>query len=80
MVVVGRRIIDCNGNERADILAKKGASKQQPERPVSQATRQITRSNTQIEWLIQRALGIAGRAVFTHMADPHKNTLGLQRT
>ena len=60
-----------NGNERADILAKKGASKEQPERPVSQATcRQIIRSNTQIEWLSQWALGTTGRAVFTHMAAP----------
>ena len=60
-----------DGNERADALAKKGASKEQPERPVSQETcRQIIRNNTQIEWLSQWALGTKGRAVFTHMAAP----------
>ena len=62
------------GNEKADALAKKGASKEQPRRPVSQATcKQIIRSNSKIEWLSQWALGTTGRAVFTHMAAPLQN-------
>ena len=65
----------CNipGNERADTLAKKGASLEQPNRPVSQKTaKQIIRSNTKLEWYNQWALSDKGRVVFQYMPKPNK--------
>ena len=62
------------GNERADILAKKGAAKTQPEKPVSQATaKQILKSNSTIEWHNRWAQHDKGRVMFKYLPKPNKN-------
>ena len=64
----------CNipGNERADTLAKKGATKEQVLKPVSQATvKQIIKSNTKIEWLNAWASCEKGRSMFQHISKPN---------
>ena len=56
---------DIPGNESADLLAKKGASQEQPNLPVSLNTcKQIIKSNTKIEWLNTWASSTKGRAIF----------------
>ena len=64
----------CNlqGNERADILAKKGAEKEQINKPVSQTTaKQIIKSNTKIDWLNSWANCEKGRSMFKHVPKPN---------
>ena len=62
------------GNERADYLAKKGAAKTQPDKPVSQATvKQIIKSNNKIEWYNKWAQNDKGRVMFHHMPQPNKS-------
>ena len=64
---------EINGNERADNLAKKGASKLQPDKPISQTTcKEIIRSNTKIEWVNNWALGNTGRVMLNYMTAPRK--------
>merc|ERR1711951_136217 len=59
------------GNERADTLAKKGASEEQPERHVSQSTvKQIINSKSMTEWINDWALGSTGRAMYPYMTAP----------
>ena len=63
---------DIAGNEKADHLAKKGASMEQPNLPVSQETvKQILRNNTKEEWLNRWTKGTTGRAVYTEMNKPN---------
>ena len=64
---------DIRGNERADTLAKNGASQEQPERPVSQLTcKQIIKSNMRMEWLNDWAMCNTGRSMFSYMTTPNK--------
>ena len=64
---------EINGNERADALAKKGASKEQPENETSLTTcKEIIKSNSKIEWMNNWALGNTGRAMFNYMTAPPK--------
>ena len=61
------------GNERADTLAKRGASMIQPERCVSQGTaKQILKSNRTIEWHNSWARSDKGRILFNYMPVPNK--------
>ena len=61
------------GNERADILAKRGALMIQPERCVSQETiKQILKSNRTIEWHNNWAKSEKGRAMFKYFPVPNK--------
>lgn len=62
------------GNECADLLAKKGTSLPQPNPSCSQQTaKQIIKSNKNEEWLNRWALGNTGRRIFPYMAKPLKN-------
>ena len=59
------------GNERADALAKKGSTEEQPERSVTQSTcKQIITSKTKTEWINNWALGSTGRAIYPYMTTP----------
>ena len=59
------------GNERADKLAKKGASCPQTDVPTSLETaKQIIRCNKKEEWMNAWAESTTGRAIFTHMTTP----------
>ena len=61
-----------SGNERADSLAKQGASLPQPEVPVAYSTcRQIIKSNSKEEWLNSWSSGKTGRVMYNHMSKPH---------
>ena len=65
----------CNipGNERADILAKRGASKEQPIKPVSQATaKQIIKSNCKSDWQNSWTQSEKGRVMFKYIPKPNK--------
>ena len=63
---------DIPGNESADMLAKKGASQEQPNLPVSLNTcKQIIKSNTKIEWLNTWASSNKGRAIFPYITQPN---------
>lgn len=65
---------DIPGNERADTLAKKGASQVQPENPVSQATaKQIIKANLKTEWQNSWAQCDKGRVVFQFVPKPNRN-------
>ena len=62
------------GNIKADILAKQGATYTQPDTPASYDTaKQIIKTNTKEEWLNSWALGTTGRCVFPHMPKPDDN-------
>ena len=62
-----------NGNERADLLAKEGASKEQQNVPVDQSTvRKILQNNSKEEWNNRWARGTTGRSVFQEMSKPNK--------
>ena len=62
------------GNERADALAKKGASLPQPDTPTDYMTcRQMLRSNFKEEWMNAWASGTTGRRMYDHMNKPMKN-------
>ncbi|GFR75152.1 reverse transcriptase-like protein [Elysia marginata] len=66
--------VHCNitGNERADILAKKGSTAQQQNTTTSFRTaQQIIRNNSTGEWLNGWATGKTGRSLFTYMATPN---------
>ena len=68
----------CNlqGNERADILAKKGAEKEQINKPVSQTTaKQIIKSNTKIDWLNSWANCEKGRSMFKHVPNFNRSLI-----
>ena len=59
------------GNERADELAKRGASLPQIETPVTYSTCcQMIRSNLKENWLNQWAIGKTGRCMYGHMTRP----------
>ena len=59
------------GNERADALAKKGASLPQPDTPVAYSTCcQIIKSNSKEEWLNAWTIGKTGRRMYGHMTKP----------
>ena len=61
------------GNERADTLAKRGASMLQPERSVSQSTvKKILKSNNTIEWHNRWAQSDKGRVMFNHVTVPNR--------
>ena len=61
------------GNERADTLAKRGATMIQPERCVSQGTaKQILKSNRTIDWHNSWARSDKGRILFNYMPVPNK--------
>ena len=61
-----------HGNEKADTLAKQGATQAQPIQPVSiQTTKQILKNNTNEEWLNRWALGSKGRAMYREMSVPN---------
>ncbi|GFR58562.1 Gag-Pol polyprotein [Elysia marginata] len=56
------------GNEKADILAKKGAQQQQPRKPVTYtAARQIINHNYRENWMNMWAMGQTGRVVYKYM-------------
>jgi len=57
---------EIKGNERADTLAKKGASQEQPERPVSHITcKQIIKANSKTEWVNSWSMCSTGRVKCT---------------
>ena len=59
------------GNERADKLAKQGASLPQTDVPTSLETaKQQIRCNKKEEWMNDWARSTTGRAIFTHMTTP----------
>ena len=59
------------GNERADALAKKGASLPQPDTPVAYSTCcQIIKANSKEEWLNTWTMGTTGRPMYKHMTKP----------
>ena len=61
------------GNERADTLAKKGTTQNQPEKPISQSTaKQIIKSNSRIEWHNLWAQGDKGRVMFQYVPKPNR--------
>ena len=61
------------GNEEADKLAKEGASKEQPDKPLDmQTAKQILRNNSKEEWMNRWATGKTGRAVYKEMSQPKK--------
>jgi len=63
---------DIPGNERADVLAKRGAAKEQPHKPVSQATaKQILKANSKIEWKHSWTQSEKGRAMFKYVPKPN---------
>ncbi|GFS19551.1 hypothetical protein ElyMa_003292800 [Elysia marginata] len=60
------------GNERADILAKKGSTAQQQNTTIPfRAAQQTIRNNSTEEWLNGWATGKTGRSLFTYMATPN---------
>ena len=62
---------DIPGNERADKLAKKGASCPQTDVPTSLETaKQLIRCNKKESWMNEWAGSTTGRAIFTHMTTP----------
>jgi len=62
------------GNEKADKLAKKGASLPQPENPVPYETAtKIIKSNFKEEWLQDWSRNKTGRALYEHMSAPKPN-------
>ena len=64
---------DIPGNERADVLAKKGAAKEQPNKLVSQATaKQIIKSNSKTEWKTSWTQSEKGRAMFKYIPKPNR--------
>ena len=68
-----------SGNDRADKLAKSGASKPQKIKPCSQNTvRQMLRNNKKEDWLNRWANGSTGRAMYQEMTHP-KPEDGLKR-
>ena len=65
--------IGIQGNEEADKLAKEGASKEQPDKPLDmQTTKQILRNNSREEWMNRWAAGKTGRPVYKEMSQPKK--------
>ena len=59
------------GNEEADVLAKRGASQPQPEAPVSYNTvSKMIRTNLKDEWLVDWVQNSTGRALYEHMSAP----------
>ena len=65
--------IGIQGNEEADKLAKEGASKEQPDKPLDmQTTKQIPRNNSREEWMNRWAAGKTGRPVYKEMSQPKK--------
>ena len=61
------------GNERADALAKKGASLPQPDIPTDYNTCcQMIKSNSKEEWMNNWATGKTGRRMYDHMCKPKK--------
>ena len=63
---------DIQGNDRADTLAKRGATEVQTDRPASlQTAKNMIRRNNREQWLIEWAMGKTGRRVFKHMAAPN---------
>ena len=61
------------GNEKADELAKRGASLPQPETPVSYQTAcQMIKSNLREEWMNSWALETKGRHMYSHMTKPNR--------
>ena len=63
--------VNIQGNERADTLAKQGASCPQPDVPTSMETaKQIIRANKKEEWMNEWAMGDTGRTMFQHMTTP----------
>ena len=64
---------DIPGNERADTLAKKGASQIQPEKPVSQTTaKQIIKSKSKARWHNSWAQCDKGRVMFQYVPHPNR--------
>ena len=62
------------GNEKADKLAKKGASLPQPENPVPYETAvKIIKSNFKEQWLQDWTRNKSGRALYEHMSAPKPN-------
>ena len=63
---------DIQGNDRADTLAKRGATEVQTDRPASlQTAKNMIRTNNRHQWLTEWAMGTTGRRVFKHMATPN---------
>ena len=61
------------GNERADALAKQGASLPQPDIPTDYATcRQMIKSNLKEDWMNSWATGMTGRRMYDHMTKPNE--------
>ena len=66
--------IGIQGNEAADKLAREGASKEQPNRPLDmQTTKQILRNNTKEEWMNRWATGKTGRPVYREISQRNRN-------
>ena len=62
------------GNDRADILAKRGSRREQPHTATSiQTAKHILKSNYREEWMNGWAMGTTGRTVFSHMNAPNPN-------
>ena len=62
-----------HGNEKADVLAKQGSSREQPTKPTNmQTVRQIMRNNIKEEWLNRWTAGSTGRAMYREMTAPKK--------
>lgn len=65
--------VGISGNENADRLARKGASMDQHERPVTYKTVcSMLKSNYKEEWLNQWAQGTTGRKMYKEMNQPNK--------
>ena len=63
--------VNVQGNERADTLAKQGASCPQPDVPTSiETAKQTIRANKKEEWMNEWATGETGRVMFQHMTTP----------
>ena len=59
------------GNERADALAKQGASLPQPDVPVAYSTCcQMIKANSKEEWMNNWSTGKTGRHMYGHMSKP----------
>ena len=64
---------DINGNNIADILAKQGSRKDQPDKPCSiETTQQLLKHDYNIEWLNRWATGKTGRVMFEEINKPMK--------
>ena len=62
------------GNERADALAKQGASLPQPDIPTDYATcRQMIRANLKEDWMNLWATGMTGRRMYDHITKSNDN-------